>query len=143
MSTSRGLALTTGLLVLLIASRASADVPPPNACSVVGEACSSAQTSTGFNGAGTCQASTCAHSGPLPDGAIGTTQNACTLCVAGPTAVSGSGGPASSSSSSSPNGSSSSGGCAAVGASPGFAPFALVAAGAAIVALSRRRRARR
>jgi hypothetical protein len=139
MSTSRGPALTAALVVLLAVGRASADVPPPDRCSVAGQACNTAQTTAGYNGAGTCEVSTCAHSGPLPDGAIGTSQSPCNVCVATGASSSGGGGDASTSGGGSP----SSGGCAAVGASPGFAPFALVAAGAAIVALSRRRRARR
>jgi hypothetical protein len=155
MSLRRLVAVVAALPVLAFSAFAWADVAPQNSCNVAGQACTDALGPNGaYTASGVCVSTTCGHTTPLPDGGYSVTQNPCTLCMIGD------GGTTSSSSSgsssgggttdASPSGSSSggsqpSGGGCAVGAvrAETLAPFALMAAGAAIVAVSRRRRSRR
>lgn len=72
---SAALLLVAGLAVS-VAEPASADVPPPDACTTVGTTCNNAGSS--HNQPGTCVASTCTR--PTPDGSL---TYACSRCVVG------------------------------------------------------------
>jgi MYXO-CTERM domain-containing protein len=144
MSIVRTLALVAALPILFVSTRASADIPPENECTTAGTSCNTAEGPSGsYTASGTCVSTTCGHLAVLPDGATGTTQNPCTLCMVAE------GGTSSSSGSSSGGSSSGSAAPAKSGCTVGsvgadtLAPFGLMAAGAAIVAVSRRRRAKR
>ena len=122
------------LVLLLGGPAARADVAPPNACNTAGQACNTAPTPNGaYTGEGTCVATMCAHTTPLADGGLSTTQVPCTLCEASDAGASGSKG-----------GSGGGGGGCSIGrfSALDLAPLGLVAAGAALLAASRRRRTR-
>jgi hypothetical protein len=78
--------LALGATLLLVASTASGDVPPPNECASsasVGSACTTA--GPGFNQDGVCTNATCTSASPPPNGST----FPCVLCQladAGPTA---------------------------------------------------------
>lgn len=123
------------LALLLGSSAARADVAPPNACNAAGQSCNTAAgPNNQYNAAGTCVATMCSHTGPLADGGIGTTQIPCTLCEASDAGTAGS---------KSSSGSGGGGGCS-IGpfSALDLAPLGLVAAGAVLLAASRRRRTR-
>ena len=119
------------LAVVLGSPIARADDSLPNACSGVGQPCNTAPAPGGaYTAAGTCVATTCPHASPQTDGSTGTTQVPCNLCEA-----SDGGAPDPKDGSTVGGG----GGCSIGGSSrPELTP--LVAAGAALLALSRRRR---
>jgi hypothetical protein len=72
------------LVVLASTTLAAADIPPPNSAQCngknAGDAC---KTDDGKEGS--CKTTTCSRFGPLPDGAIGSIEYACTLCAVGTT----------------------------------------------------------
>ena len=63
------------------ATRARADVPPPDLCTAPGQSCMNAGPQ--FNGAGTCVATTCTKQVPAPDGGMMPMTYDCNLCTAG------------------------------------------------------------
>jgi hypothetical protein len=128
----------------LSAGRASADVLPPDLCESAGQACNSAKDSQGaYTAAGTCVNATCERVGELEDGGHGAIAYACTHCVSdagsgnSPSEAGADGAAASSDDGSQDSGG---GGCAVSGPVGTVAPAALIAAGAALLFVSRRRR---
>lgn len=79
------------LLVVGFGGAALADLAPPQICTAPGQPCDKAGPSA--NQPGTCTASTCERSAPLPDGGRGTMTYACNLCT--PSAADGGAGDAS------------------------------------------------
>ena len=70
-------------LLLLVASVAAADVPPPDVCNQTGQACDRAQDpkTHEFNAKGTCKESTCTRYGLGPDGTRSASSYPCGQCV--------------------------------------------------------------
>jgi MYXO-CTERM domain-containing protein len=126
-------------LVTAWSGAAFADIPPPDECSGgAGTPCNNAGPAS--DQPGICVTTTCAHTGPGPDGGIVTTQNPCVLCE-----VTDGGSSTSSSSSSSGTSTTSSGGSSggcAVGSSAGgrTAAGAMLLVGLGLLASRRRRR---
>jgi hypothetical protein len=108
------------------ATRARADVPPPDLCTAPGQSCMNAGPQ--FNGAGTCVATTCTKQVPAPDGGMMPMTYDCNLCKA-PDAGTGGGGGSS--------------GCAVVAERGGAGSLAATAwlIAAVVLAISRRRNA--
>ena len=130
------LAAAVTLTFVLGAPAARGDVAPPNSCNTAGQSCNTALGPGGqYTAAGTCVQTMCPHTGPQPDGSIGTTEIPCALCEPSDAGTSGSGG----------GGKSGGGGGCSIGrfSALDFAPLGLVAAGAALLAASRRRRGTR
>jgi hypothetical protein len=90
------------------ATRARADVAPPDTCTAPGQSCTNAGPQ--FNQAGTCVATTCTRQVPSPDGGTTSMTYDCNRCTAGGTGGSGGAGAGGAGGSTSP--SSKSSGCA-------------------------------
>ena len=108
------------------ATRARADVPPPDLCTAPGQSCMNAGPQ--FNGAGTCVATTCTKQVPAPDGGMMPMTYDCNLCQAPDGGTGGGGG---------------SSGCAVVAERGGARSLAATAwlIAAVVLAISRRRNA--
>jgi len=63
------------------ATRARADVPPPDSCTAPGQPCMTAGPQ--FDAAGTCVATTCTKQVPAPDGGTTSMTYDCNRCTAG------------------------------------------------------------
>ena len=73
------LSIAVSLLTLTVgASRARADVPPPDLCTSPGQSCQNAGPQ--YNQAGTCVATTCTKTIPDGDGGTTTMTYDCNLC---------------------------------------------------------------
>ena len=115
------------------ATRARADVPPPDLCTAPGQSCMNAGPQ--FNGAGTCVATTCTKQVPAPDGGMMPMTYDCNLCKAPDAGTGGGGGSAS-------QPSSGSSGCAVVAERGGAGSLAVTASliAALVLAVAARRR---
>jgi hypothetical protein len=128
------------------ATRARADLAPPDSCTAPGQPCMTAGPQ--FDQAGTCVAMTCTKQVPAPDGGMTTMTYDCHRCTAGGAGgANGSGGATGTGTGGSSQPTSKSSGCSVAaergggGSPPGAATLSMLAIAGMVVAAARRRNA--